>query len=140
MLRLTVAILCAGALLAGLSGSYVLPLDHEAIQYEHTPVTDPAWQMQQRLDRGELTLRFDPDWGYLPAVLDALKVSRTSQMVVFTKTSLQAPRISPHNPRAIYFNDTVSVGWVPTGEVVEIAAEDPKQGVIFYTLDQVQVA
>ena len=140
MSRVTIAILFAGVLLAGLSGSYVLPLDHEAIQYEHTPVTDPAWLLQQRLDRGETTLRFDPEWGYLPAVLDALKVSRNSQMVVFTKTSLQAPRISPRNPRAIYFNDTVSIGWVPTGEVVEIAAQDPKQGIIFYTLDQVEVA
>jgi len=73
-------------------------------------------------------------------VLDALHVSRASQVVVFSKTSLQAPRISPRNPRAVYFNDTVSVGWVPTGEVVEIAAQDPKQGVIFYTLDQVEVA
>ncbi len=130
----------AAALLAGLSGSYVLPLDHEAIQYENTPVSDAAWQLQQKIDRGEITLRFDPEWGYLPAVLDALKVSRTSQVVVFTKTSLQAPRISPRNPRAVYFNDAVSVGWVPTGEVVEIAAHDPKQGVIFYTIDQVEVA
>ena len=140
MLRIiAVVMVMAAVLLAGLSGSYVLPLDHEAIQYETTPVTDVAWRLQQKIDRGEVTLRFDPEWGYLPAVLDALKVSRTSQMVVFTKTSLQAPRISPRNPRAIYFNDTVSVGWVPTGEVVEIAAHDPKQGVIFYTIDQVEV-
>lgn len=138
--RFSIAVAFVGALLAGLSGSYVLPLDHEAIQYEHTPVTDAAWQLQQHLDRGETKLRFDPEWGYLPAVLDALHVSRASQVVVFSKTSLQAPRISPRNPRAVYFNDTVSVGWVPTGEVVEIAAQDPKQGVIFYTLDQVEVA
>ena len=106
MLRVIVVVaVMAAALLAGLSGSYVLPLDHEAIQYETTPVTDVASRLQQRIDRGEVTLRFDPEWGYLPAVLDALKVSRTSQMVVFTKTSLQAPRISPRNPRAIYFND-----------------------------------
>jgi hypothetical protein len=134
------ALLLTTALFAGLSGSYVLPLDHEAIQYEKLPVSDPAWQLQQRLDRGETKLSFDAEWGYLPAVLDALRVSRASQTVVFSKTSLQAPRISPRNPRAIYFNDTVSVGWVPTGEVVEIAAQDPRQGVIFYTLDQVEVA
>jgi len=140
MSRLVAAgIALSAALLAGLSGSYVLPLDHEAILYEKTPVTDPVWLLQQKLDRGETTLRYHPDWGYLPAVLDALKVPLESQVVVFTKTSLQAPRISPRNPRSIYFNDAVSVGWVPTGEVVEIAAQDPKQGVIFYTLDQVEV-
>jgi hypothetical protein len=141
MSRLVVGVFAIAAImLAGLSGSYVLPLDHEAIQYEKTPVSDPAWQLQQRLDRGEAKLAYDPDHGYLPAVLDALQVPRASQVVVFSKTSLQAPRISPRNPRAIYFNDTVSVGWVPTGEVVEIASQDPKQGVIFYTLDQLEVA
>ncbi|MBY0506386.1 MAG: hypothetical protein K2X03_20875 [Bryobacteraceae bacterium] len=140
MSRLSLLWVAVGVLLAGLSGSYVLPLDHEAIQYERTPVRDAAWLLQQRLDRGETTLRFDSEWGYLPAVLDALQVPRASQTVVFTKTSLQAPRISPRNPRAIYFNDSVSVGWVPTGEVVEIAAQDPRQGVIFYTLDQVPTA
>lgn len=141
MSRLAIAVFgIAALLLAGLSGSYVLPLDHEAIQYDKTPVADAAWRLNQKIERGETKLAFHPEWGYLPAVLDALQVPRASQVVVFTKTSLQAPRISPRNPRAIYFSDAVSVGWVPTGEVVEIAAQDPKQGVIFYTLDQVEVA
>ncbi|MFY9690288.1 MAG: hypothetical protein WAJ86_10155, partial [Candidatus Acidiferrales bacterium] len=35
-----------------------------------------------------------------------------------------------------YFNDSVAVGWVRGGPIVEVAAEDPTQGVIFYTLDQ----
>ncbi len=134
-----VALAATVVLLAGLSGSYVLPLDHEAIQYDKLPVNDPAARLAAKLERGEVQLRFHQDWGYLPALLDALHVSRESQVVVFTKTSLQAPRISPRNPRAIYFNDSVTVGWVPTGEVVEIAAQDPQQGVIFYTLDQVEV-
>jgi hypothetical protein len=55
---------------------------------------------------------------------------------VFSKTSFQAPRIAPRTPRAPYFNDNVSVGFVRTGEVLEFAALDPKQGVMFYTLDQ----
>ena len=42
----------------------------------------------------------------------------------------------PSNPRALYFNDTVSVGWVRGGEVLEFAAQDPRQGTIFYTLAQ----
>jgi hypothetical protein len=60
----------------------------------------------------------------------------SSQVLVFSKTSFQAPRIGPNNPRAIYFNDTVSVGWVRTGPVLELVAHDPKQGAIFYTLEQ----
>ena len=56
--------------------------------------------------------------------------------MVFSKTSFQAPRISPWNPRALYYNDDTSVGYVRGGDVLEIASLDPRQGVIFYTLDQ----
>lgn len=74
------------------------------------------------------------------SVLNALDIPVESQVLVFSKTSFQAPRISPRMPRALYFNDRVSVGFVRGGDVVEIAAHDPKQGVIFYTLDQEQAA
>ena len=59
-----------------------------------------------------------------------------SQALVFSQTSFQAPLIHIDNPRALYFNDAVSVGWVRGGEVLEVAAHDPRQGVIFYTVDQ----
>ena len=38
--------------------------------------------------------------------------------------------------RALYFTDDVFVGWVPGGDVLEIASVDPRQGVVFYTMDQ----
>ena len=57
-------------------------------------------------------------------------------MLVLSKTSFQGPRISPKKPRAVYFNDNVAVGFVPEGDVMEFAATDSKQGVIFYTLDR----
>jgi hypothetical protein len=41
-----------------------------------------------------------------------------------------------HNPRAVYFSDTAAVGWVRGGEVLEVAAQDPKQGVLFYSIEQ----
>jgi hypothetical protein len=41
-----------------------------------------------------------------------------------------------HNPRAIYFNDTVAVGWVRGAETLEVAELDARQGVIFYSLPQ----
>ncbi len=56
-------------------------------------------------------------------------------MVVFSKTSVQAVRINPGNPRSLFFNDSVAVGWV-RGGFIELAAQDPEQGIIFYTLDQ----
>ena len=134
------ALIGALVALAGLGGSYVVPLDHDAIQYAARPVTDPVAKLQQGLASGEITLEFDESTGYLPAVLKALNVPRESQVLVFSKTSFQAPRISPRMPRAIYFNDSVSVGWVRSGDVVEVASIDPKQGVIFYTLDQEKTA
>lgn len=120
---------------AELSGSYVVPLDHEAIQYTKTPVTDPAALLGERIARGEVRLKWDDDYGYLRAVLAELKIPLESQVLVFSKTSFQAPRIAPRTPRAIYFNDSISVGIVRGGEVLEVASLDPKQGVIFYTMD-----
>ena len=121
---------------AGLGGSYLVPLDHDAIQYASRPVTDAIAKLQQTTSTGELALEFDEQTGYLASVLKALDVSPESQVLVFSKTSFQAPRISPRMPRAIYFNDRVSVAWVRGGDVLEVAAVDPKQGIVFYTLDQ----
>jgi hypothetical protein len=44
--------------------------------------------------------------------------------------------ITRKNPRALYFSDDVAVGWVRGADLLEIAAHDPKQGGIFYTLQQ----
>jgi hypothetical protein len=133
------AIACAAAAVvavAGLSGSYVVPLEHEAIQYAKLPVTDPVARLEKRMAAGEVKLAYDEDTGFLESVLKQLQVSVESQVLVFSKTSFQAPRIAPRMPRALYFNDSVSVGFVRAGDVLEFAAVDPKQGVIFYTLDQ----
>ena len=92
--------------------------------------------MQQRLDKGELKLNFDDDHGYLASVLQALKIPQSSQTLVFSKTSFQRNLISPHKPRALYFNDDVYIGWVQGGTVLEVASMDSKQGAAFYTLKQ----
>lgn len=110
--------------------------DHEAIQYEKGAVSDAIWRLQKQLDSGKAKLNFDEQLGWLPSVMQALNVPTDSQILNFGKTSFQAPLISPRRPRALYFNDCVSVGYVRGGEVLEIASVDPKQGVVFYTLDQ----
>jgi hypothetical protein len=78
-----------------------------------------------------VNLPFEERTGYLKPLLNALNISVDSQVVVFSKTSLQSPQIHPRNPRAIYFNDAVVVGWV-RGGFIEIAAQDPTQGAVFY--------
>jgi hypothetical protein len=126
---------------AGLSSQRLpaaLLRNHPAISYERAPVTNAISELSARLRAGEVTLESKGPSGYLESLLKALHVPIESQVLVFSKTSFQAPRINPKNPRAIYFNDTVSVGWVRGGPVLEVIAQDPKQGTIFYTLEQTQ--
>src|SRR6185437_15222534 len=111
-------------------------LDQPAIQYNTQTLHDPGTQLNRKIQYGEVHLKFDGPQGYLRSVLDALDVPIQSQLVVFSKTSFQADRINPHNPRSLFFNDSVVVGWVRGGPVIEVAAEDPKQGMIFYKLSQ----
>lgn len=104
-----------------------------------TPATagpvDAVARLQQRIDRGEVTLDFDRDHGYLGSVMKNLDVPLSSQILVFAKSSAQMSGISPARPRAIYFNDEVYIGWVQEG-ALELAAVDPASGPFFYTLTQ----
>jgi len=114
--------------------------DHGPVAYTTSPTTDPITRLQSRIDSGDFTLKFDPEHGYLPALLEELKIPRTSQALVFSKTSLQLFLIAPQNPRAIYFNEDVYVGAVQSSPILEIASMDPKLGTIFYTLSQKESA
>lgn len=136
---LAFSVFCAFLLRAELESSYLLPLDSEAIRYATEPLTDSVTALQERLAKGDAKLEFDSQFGYLPAVLRELKVPVSSQILVFSKTSFQSPRISPRTPRALYYNDRVAVGFVKSGDVVEVTSVDPRQGVIFYTIDQEKV-
>jgi hypothetical protein len=87
-----------------------------------------------QLERGETTLDYHEGSGYLPSLLQHLKINVDSQGLVFSKTSFQQAIINPKNPRAVYFNDEVSVGTVPGGENYELLALEPGRGMVFYTL------
>lgn len=110
--------------------------DHPAIRYSDGPTSDVVTVLAEAVDAGSTTLAFEPTTGYLHAVLEALDVPVESQVTVFSGTSFQASRINAENPRAIYFNDTVAVGWVRGGDILEIASLDPTQGVLFFDIDQ----
>jgi hypothetical protein len=118
----------------------ILPADHPAIQYFEAPVTDSAARLNEQIANGTAELEFDNAFGYLPSLLKHLGVNADSQMLVFSKTSFQAARISPRTPRAIFFNDTVTVGHVQDSDVLELAALDPKQGYVFYTFENLKSA
>jgi hypothetical protein len=115
------------------------PRDHPAIQYSSRTPTDRVADVARRVASGELPLTFDRDNGYLTSLLKALAIPTESQVVVFSQTSVRADLISPRNPRALFFDDDVAAGWVRGADTLEIAAHDPRQGVVFYTLEQREV-
>jgi hypothetical protein len=129
-------LLTGGWLAAQLDEKRVLPLDDPAINYTRGEAHNPVATFMAKVRKGEIKLKSDYDHGYLVSVLKALNVPVSSQVLEFSQTSLQSARIGPRLPRAIYHSDDVSVGWVRGGDAIEFAVVDPRQGVIFYTLDQ----
>ncbi len=115
----------------------LVSIDHPAIQYNQAPVNDRVTRVIRDMKSGKTTFTFRGDGtGALASLLQALGVNPDSQVMVFSKTSFQAARISPRNPRAIYFSDDMMVGYVRGSGLLEVAALDPKQGYIFYSFDQ----
>jgi hypothetical protein len=112
-----------------------IPIDHPAIHYSTGPLDNLVARLQSQLDSGKQLDFAEGGTGYLPSLLRYLGVNVDSQALVFSKTSFQSQKISPRNPRAIYFADDVAVGFVRGGDVLELAALDTQQGIVFYTLD-----
>jgi hypothetical protein len=137
------AVLVAGLTAAAIAVAYgnrpavsAINLDDPAIQYNTRMPHDAVSYLNQRILRGQVHLQYEKPQGYLRSVLEALDVPVESQLVVFSKTSFQSERISPTNPRSIFFNDSVVVGWVRGGPLLELAAEDPRQGMMFFSMGQ----
>lgn len=133
---LTLTIIATG--FGDVDKGFVPEPEDPAIEYASRPTNDAVVVLNRDIKAGKVRLRFDSKHSYLPSVLNALHVPIESQMAVFSKTSVQRERINPHNPRTLFFNDSVAIGWV-RGGFIEVAAQDPRQGVIFYTLTQIPV-
>ncbi|OFW29076.1 MAG: hypothetical protein A3H97_15910 [Acidobacteria bacterium RIFCSPLOWO2_02_FULL_65_29] len=110
--------------------------DHAAIQYSTRVPQDAVARLSQRIDQGELQLADEGPQGYLRSVLAALDITPSSQTLVFSENSLQRDHIRQATPRALYFNDSVAVGWAKGADTIEMAAHDPTQGVVFYSIPQ----
>ena len=114
-----------------------LPYDtaYPTIPYATAEATDPVAGLARRLEDGQVTLEREGQSAYLAAVLRELDIPVSSQMLVFSKTSLLARLIWPETPRAIYFNDRVYVAWTPGTDGLEISAQDPELGGVFYSFE-----
>lgn len=111
-------------------------IERAPIHYSTAEPRNAVSQLKERLAKGTTKLDFEPEHGYLRSLLRVLDIPESSQVLVFSKTSLQRERISPKTPRALYFNDEVMVGFCLRGQVLEISAVDDSIGTTYYTLEQ----
>jgi hypothetical protein len=110
--------------------------DDPAIRYSTAPLDNVVEDLNRRIRDGSLRLTSEGRGGFLRSTLEALQLPIDSQLLVFSRASLQGRRIGEQNPRALFFDDRVALGWVRDGDLIEVAAHDTSAGVVFYTLDQ----
>jgi hypothetical protein len=118
------------------AGAFMGSPDDPAIRYSTAPPRNIVADLNARLRDGAARFSFDPRSGFLQSALEGLGMPVDSQLLVFSRTSLQGRRIGEQNPRAIFFNDRAALGWVRGGDVIEVAAHDESAGIVFYTLEQ----
>jgi hypothetical protein len=107
-------------------------------EYETRAVNDRFTRFLAAWEKGETpSIDLSGDLPFLRSLLKELDVPVSSQMLVFTATSLQKGLISARNPRALYFNDDTYVGFVPRGRI-EVISLDPTLGGVFYIFDRLQ--
>ncbi len=108
--------------------------DRAPIGYSDTPATDRLAKLAADLESGVAKYAGSGGLDRLRFILKTLDVPPESQVLVFSKTSLQNPLIEPGNPRALFFSENTYVGYVPGG-AIEVIAQDPVLGPVFYVVD-----
>ncbi len=131
------ALALAGALAAPAADAPASPtyrdFDVPPHNYRSRSPRDPFSRMMETL-AGDPRLDRSSEKAFLVSFLKILGVPAASQMLVFSTTSLQLQFITPDNPRAIYFNEDIYIGYIPGGRI-EVVALDPELGAIFYIFD-----
>ncbi|MAM70860.1 MAG: hypothetical protein CMP91_06965 [Gammaproteobacteria bacterium] len=116
-------------------GQYYSSNEYSVIGYADEASHNRVARLQERLSNGELELVYDEKHGYLASLLENLEIDPSSQMLVFSPTSLQHRLINPRTPRALYFNDDTYIGYVQNSSIIEITTVDERLGFIFYTFN-----
>lgn len=136
----TVSVALSQSAVAQNSSAETFPYGRAPIDYQGEATDDPISRLNQKLEAGQVNLRHDKQYGYLKSVLQIFEIPVESQILVFSKTSVNRRLISPINPRAIYFNDKIYIGWTPGAKALELSTVDPQKGGMFYVLEQEEVA
>ncbi len=108
--------------------------DEPPHNYHTAPLKDRFTKLRGDLESGRIPLDHTSEKAFVISLLKALDIPASSQMLVFSTTSLQLRFITPRNPRAIFFNDGLYVGYIP-GAKIEILSMDPELGAVFYMFD-----
>ena len=108
--------------------------DQPPHDYWQRPLTDRFTRLKEEVEAGRILLDGSGEKPFLLSLLRVLEVPVTSQMLVFSTTSLQLRLITPANPRALFFNEDVYVGYIPGGRI-EVVSLDPALGGIYYIFD-----
>src|SRR5688500_17263209 len=93
--ELTIVCVAIASMLAASISSAEDEFELPPIEYSKSTPDNVVSRLQSRLEAGDEKLPYDAQRGYLPALLDALGIPVESQMLVFSKTSMQRSRISP---------------------------------------------
>ncbi len=101
--------------------------------WKQTP-KDRFSRWMTNLNAGRVTLDYSTEKAFVASVLKSLDIPSSSQMLVYSTTSLQLSLISPRSPRAIFFNEDIYLGYVVGGKI-EIVSVDPDLGGVFYIFD-----
>ena len=117
-------------------GMFLGSADDPAIAYSSAPVNNAVEDLNRKLENGSARLTFEGRSGYLQSAIDALQLPIDSQLLLFSKGSLQGRLVGPSSPRAMFFNDRVVLAWVRDGDLLEAAAHDARAGLVFYSLEQ----
>ena len=131
---LPILILCLAATVAAAAGASEIPFDQSPHDYWKRPLGDRFTRLKTEIEAGRLALEADGEKAFLLGLLKALDIPVSSQMLVFSTTSLQLRLISPANPRALFFDEDVYVGYIPGGRI-EVVSIDPDLGGIYYIFD-----
>ena len=129
----TILLSIAGAVTASGQPQYH-EIDQPPHSYRQRVPQDRFTRLKDDFESGRIALDRSSEKAFVLSALRALGIPAASQMLVFSTTSLQLSLISPANPRALYFNEDVYLGYVPDGRI-EIVSLDPELGSIFYIFD-----
>jgi hypothetical protein len=108
----------------------------DPVLYESAEREDSIARLVLELEAGNAEPEWDEKRGWLPALMTAFDIEASSQVLVFSKTSLQNNLITPRRPRALYFGEEIYIGWIPGAPIMELTAMDPVQGLTFYSVAQ----